>query len=150
MIGTGVDVFTYYGPYELRIWNYPLVIGVLEGTQTILFTVLAVNIWRRVKSGWSLFGLIPAFPVTMFGVNIGIGFPTIIALHLDEGEFSSTLVWIATFVTMASCVLAVRGATMLLPKPPGAPDSEGLEGRAAAPPLPTAPAGRELALPGTR
>lgn len=75
MIGTGVDVFTYYGPYELRIWNYPLVIGVLEGTQTILFTVLAVNIWRRVKSGWSLFGLIPADPARASREPVGLGTP---------------------------------------------------------------------------
>src|ERR1700736_3547212 len=33
VIGTGVNVYTYYGPYQMRIWNYPFAIGVLEGTQ---------------------------------------------------------------------------------------------------------------------
>lgn len=134
VIGTGVNVYTYYGPYELRIWNYPLVIGFLEGTQTILFTVLAVNIWKRVKTGWGLSALIPAFPVTMFGANAGIGAPVIIALHLSDSEFSSTLVWVATFVTIANCALAIRGASLFLPKPAGQEDApDAVTARAAAP-----------------
>jgi len=115
VIGTGTDVYTYYGPYELRIWNYPLIIGVLEGTQVVLFTVLAVQIWRRVATGWGLTALIAAFPVTMFGANFGIGWPVIIALHLGHGRFSSGVVWAATFVTMGLCALAVRGASLFLP-----------------------------------
>lgn len=118
VIGTGVDVYAYWGPYEMRIWNYPFVIGVLEGTQVVLFTVLAVNLWRRVSSAWGLTGLFAAFPITMFGANFGIGAPVIIALHLDEGEFSSELVWAATFLVYGLCALAVRGASLFLPEPP--------------------------------
>lgn len=125
VIGTGVGVYTYYGPYELRIWNYPAVIGVLEGTQTVLFTVLAVQIWRRVRSGWGLSALIAAFPITMFGANFGIGAPIIIALHLDPGDFNTGIVWFATFLTMALCVLAVNGAARFLPKPIGTPEPDG-------------------------
>nr|WP_232291938.1 hypothetical protein [Frankia sp. QA3] len=116
-IGTGVNVYTYYGPYELRIWNYPAVIGVLEGTQTVLFTVLAVQIWRRVSRTWGLTSLFAAFPITMFGANFGIGSPIIIALHLDGEDFSRGLVWAATFLTMALCVLAIHGASKFLPRP---------------------------------
>jgi len=125
VIGTGVDVYTYYGPYELRIWNYPAVIGVLEGTQTLLFTVLAVQIWRRVHSQWGLSALIAAFPITMFGVNFGIGAPIVIALHLDENNFSSGIVWAATFLTMGLCALAANGAYRFLPRPFGAPEPDG-------------------------
>lgn len=116
VIGTGVNVYTYYGPYQLRIWHYPLVIGVLEGTQVMLFTVLAVQIWRRVKTNWGLLSLLAAFPVTMFGANFGLGAPVIIALHLEPGTFSSTLVWIATFLSIALCAVAVRGASLFLPR----------------------------------
>ncbi|WP_368861331.1 hypothetical protein [Frankia tisae] len=116
-IGTGVGVYTYYGPYELRIWNYPAVIGVLEGTQTVLFTVLAVQIRRRVSRPWGLTSLFAAFPITMFGANFGIGSPIIIALHLDGEDFSRGLVWAATFLTMALCVLAIHGASKFLPRP---------------------------------
>lgn len=115
VIGTGTDVYTYYGPYELRIWNYPLVIGVLEGTQVVFFTVLAVNIWKRVSTGWGLTALFAAFPITMFGANFGVGAPLIIALHLDDPSFSSGIVWAATFLTMALCVVAVNGASKFLP-----------------------------------
>jgi hypothetical protein len=124
VIGTGVGVFTYYGPYELRIWNYPAVIGVLEGTQTVLFTVLAVQIWRRVQTPWGLSALIPAFPITMFGANCGIGAPIIIALHLDPGDFNTGFVWAATFLTMGLCVVVINGVANFLPKPLGTPEPD--------------------------
>lgn len=125
VIGTGVNVYSYYGPYELRIWNYPAVVGVLEGTQTLLFTVLAVQIWRRVHTQWGLSALIAAFPITMFGVNFGVGSPLIVALHLDENNFSSGIVWFATFLTMGLCALSANGAYRFLPKPFGTPEPDG-------------------------
>ncbi|WP_109526744.1 MULTISPECIES: hypothetical protein [Nocardia] len=132
MIGTGTNVYTYYGPYELRIWNYPLVIGVLEGTQVVLFTVLAVAIWRRVSTPWGLAGLLMAFPITMFGANFGLGAPLIIALHLNEPSFSSGLVWTATFFTLALCVVAVNGAHRFLPGPRQAANPDGVPIRSSA------------------
>lgn len=120
MIGTGVNVYTYYGPYELRLWHYPAVIGVLEGTQTLLFTVLAVNIWRRVETSWGLTSLFLAFPMTMFGANFGLGAPVIIALHLSSADFSRGLVWVATILSMAMCALAVNGAHRFVRLPPTA------------------------------
>lgn len=109
MIGTGVNVYTYYGPYELRLWHYPLVIGVLEGTQTVLFTVLATQIWRRVRSSWGLTSLFVLFPMTMFGANFGLGAPLIISLHLSPSSFSSALVWVATFLSMGLCAVTING-----------------------------------------
>jgi hypothetical protein len=133
VIGTGVHVYTYYGPYELRIWNYPAVIGVLEGTQVVLFTVLAVQLWRRVRSAWDLTGLFIAFPITMFGANFGLGAPVIVALHLDKTEFSSGIVWVATFATMGMCAIAVRGASLFLPRPAGSREQPVVEDRIAVP-----------------
>lgn len=117
-IGTGTNVYTYYGPYVLRIWNYPLVIGILEGTQVVLFTVLAVHIWRQVSTHWGLLILFVAFPITMFGANFGIGSPLIIALHLDHPESTSRIVWAATIFTIAMCFVAVFGASKSLPTTP--------------------------------
>lgn len=121
-VGTGVGVYSYYGPYVLRIWNYPLVIGVLEGTQVVLFTILAVHLWRKVQSGYGLLGLFILFPITMMGANTGIGTPIIIALHLDDPAFSETYVWIATIATIALCAVAVLGASKFLPE--AAPSKE--------------------------
>ena len=121
VIGTRT-VYTYYGPYGLRIWNYPLVIGVLEGTQVVLFTVVAVLLWRRVRTSWGLTSLFVAFPVTFFGANFGLGSPVIIALHLDGSDHSRGLVWVATFITMAACALAVNGASRFLPGSTGPAD----------------------------
>lgn len=116
VIATGFGVFSYYGPYVMRIWNYPFVIGVLEGTQVILFTILAVHLWRKVQNGYGLLGLFILFPITMMGANCGIGAPIIIALHLDDPSFSYIYVWIATLVTIAMCAVAVLGASKFLPK----------------------------------
>lgn len=124
VIGTGVNVYTYYGPYELRIWNYPLVIGVLEGTQVVLFTTVAVLLWKRVKTNWGLTALFVAFPITFFGANFGLGAPIIIALHLEESTFSSGIVWAATFLSIGLCALAVRGLSMFLPTPDDDPGEE--------------------------
>ncbi|HWJ07731.1 MAG TPA: hypothetical protein VNS46_00050 [Nocardioides sp.] len=130
VIGTAT-VYTYYGPYELRLGNYPLVIGVLEGTQVILFTVLAVQIRKRVETAWGLTALLAAFPITFFGANFGIGAPVIIALHTDPPHFSSGLVWAATLVTMALCVVAVNGASKFLPRSDAADETGGEPARRA-------------------
>lgn len=115
VIGTATNVYTYYGPYVLRIWNYPLVIGVLEGTQVIIFTVLAVQYWRRCQSNLALLGLFAIFPITMMGANCGLGGPIIVALHLSESAFSPTWVWLATLTTIALCAAAVYGVTKFIP-----------------------------------
>ena len=124
VIGTGVGVYTYYGPYVLRIWNYPLVIGVLEGTQVVLFTLVAVAFWRRVSSPLGLAGLLVIFPITMMGANCGLGAPIIVALHLSEETFSQGMVWAGTLLSMALCYIAVYGATKFLPTSPPAEDTK--------------------------
>lgn len=116
VIGTGTGVYTYYGPYVLRIWNYPLVIGVLEGTQVILYTIFAVQLWRRVSSPVGLLGLFAIFPITMMGANLGLGGPIVIALHLSDQAFSQGIVWAATIATIGLCTVAIYGASKFMPK----------------------------------
>ncbi len=116
VIGTGTDVYTYYGPHVLRIWNYPLVIGVLEGTQVVLFTVVAVMIWRQVSTAWGLLSLFVVFPMTFFAANFGIGAPVIIAMHLDDGLATETVIWTATVFTMGLCAFVVYGLSRFLPQ----------------------------------
>ena len=92
-------------------------IGVLEGTQVILYTTLAVQLWRRTTSNYGLLGLFAIFPITMMGANCGLGAPIIVALHLSEAEFSTGFVWISTFLTIGLCAIAVYGASLFTPKP---------------------------------
>lgn len=126
VIGTGTDVYTYYGPYVGRIVNYPVVIGVLEGTQTLLFTVVAVLLWRKVSTAWGLLSLFVVFPMTFFGANFGLGAPVIIALHLDGGLSTDGVVGAATILSIALCTFAVYGLSRLLPDAPpnGVPASD--------------------------
>jgi hypothetical protein len=124
-IGTATDVYTYYGPYEFRIVNYPLVVGFLEATQVCLFTVLACQLWRRVTHPAGLLGLIALFPITMFGANCGVGFVTIITMHLNDPKANSVAIGTANLVTMGMCLLAVWGISLLLPKPFGVQEPDG-------------------------
>lgn len=118
IIGTGTNVYTYYGPHVLRIWNYPLVIGVLEGTQVILFTVVAVMVWRKVSTAWGLLSLFVVFPMTFFAANFGIGAPVIIALHLDGGLATESMIGAATLLTIGLCAFVVYGISRFMPEPP--------------------------------
>lgn len=126
VVGTATDVYTYYGPHVLRIWNYPIVIGILEGTQVVLFTVVAVLIWRKASSWWALFSLFVVFPMTFFGANFGLGYPLIIAMHLDNGPAPTALIFAATLVSIVLCTVAIYGLAAFLPSKPaeaGAPAS---------------------------
>jgi hypothetical protein len=114
VIGTGVGVYSYYGPYVLRLWHYPFVIGVLEGTQVMLFTVIAVQWWRRTSTSWGLAGLFVIFPMTMMGANMGLGAPVIIALHLPDADYSPAIMWAATILSIAMCALTVNGLTRFM------------------------------------
>ncbi|WP_179473981.1 hypothetical protein [Mycolicibacterium vinylchloridicum] len=122
--GTATNVYTYYGPYLGRIWNYPLVIGVLEGTQVVLFTVVAVLVWRKVATNWGLLGLFIVFPMTFFGANFGLGAPVIIALHLDDGLATRTVIGLATLVSIVLCAVVVNGLSKFLPEPASVADAQ--------------------------
>ncbi|BBX53112.1 hypothetical protein GCM10009645_54380 [Mycolicibacterium poriferae] len=132
IIGTGTGVYTYYGPFVARIWNYPLVIGVLEGTQVVLFTVVAVLIWRQVSSAWGLLSLFVVFPMTFFAANFGVGAPVIIAMHLDGGHATVPVIWIATLATIGLCAVVVNGLSRFLPQTPVGPLPVDLPDRAPA------------------
>jgi hypothetical protein len=116
MIGTGTNVYTYYGPYVGRIWNYPFIIGVLEGTQVILFTVVAVLVWRKVSTVWGLLSLFVVFPMTFFGANFGLGAPVIIAMHLDNGNATTGIIGAATVLSIGLCAFVVYGLSRFLPE----------------------------------
>lgn len=116
IIGVNTDVYTYWGPHQLRIFDYPLVIGVLEAAQVVVFTVVACLLRKRVRSAWGLLGLFALFPVTFFGVNFGAGAPTIIALHL-EGT-SGVIVAGASLLSIGLAVALVHGASLFLPNAP--------------------------------
>jgi hypothetical protein len=118
MVGTGTDVYTYYGPHVLRVWNYPIVIGILEGTQVVLFTVVAALIWRKTFSAWGLLSLLVVFPMTFFGANFGLGYPLIIAMHLDNGLASSALITVATLLSIALCTTTIYGLAAFVPPNP--------------------------------
>jgi hypothetical protein len=118
MIGIKGGAYTYWGPHELRIADYPLVIGVLEAAQVMCFAVGAALLRERVSSPVGLLGLFVLFPCTFFMANFGAGAPTIIAIHLDDP--SRVIVALASVLSIACAVCLVRAAGSFLPAPAGA------------------------------
>jgi hypothetical protein len=116
MIGINGGLYTYWGPHVFRIFQYPLVIGVLEAAQVICFAVAAAVLRDRHTSRWQLLGLFVLFPCTFFMANFGAGWPTIIAVHLKHT--STPAVVAATVVSIGFAVFLVRAAALFLPQQP--------------------------------
>lgn len=113
MIGINGGTYAYWGPHVLRIFNYPLAIGVLEAAQVICFSVAAAQLRSRASSHWTLLGLFALFPCTFYLANFGAGSPLIIALHLDQA--SAAWVMTGTVISIGFALLLVRAASNFLP-----------------------------------
>ena len=113
MIGINGGLYSYWGPHVLRIFQYPLVIGVLEAAQVICFAVAASQLRARSTSQWQLLGLFVLFPCTFFMANFGAGWPTIIAVHLKNT--STPIVLVAAVLSICFAAVLVRAAASFLP-----------------------------------
>jgi hypothetical protein len=96
-----------------RIFQYPLVIGVLEAAQVICFAVAASQLRARSTGQWQLLGLFVLFPCTFYMANFGAGWPTIIAIHLEHT--STPVIAAATVVSICFAVVLVWAAASFLP-----------------------------------
>ena len=113
MIGINGGLYSYWGPHVFRIFQYPLVIGVLEAAQVICFAVAASQLRARCTNQWWLLGLFVLFPCTFFMANFGAGWPTIIAVHLKHT--STPVVAAATVLSICFAAVLVRAAASFLP-----------------------------------
>jgi hypothetical protein len=113
MIGINGGAYEYWGPHAFRIFEYPLVIGVLETAQVICFSVAAAELRRQSRRTSSLLGLFVLFPCTFYFANFGAGAPTIVAIHLDQP--SSAPVMGASALSILFCLLLIRAAAAMLP-----------------------------------
>ena len=113
IVGINGGLYSYWGPHVLRIFQYPLVIGVLEAAQVICFAVAASQLRARSTSQWQLLGLFVLFPCTFFMANFGAGWPTIIAVHLKNT--STPVVLVATVLSICFAAVLVRAAAPFLP-----------------------------------
>jgi hypothetical protein len=123
MIGINGGLYSYWGPHVFRIFQYPLVIGVLEAAQVIVFAVTASQLRARCTAQWQLLGLFVLFPCTFFMANFGAGWPTIIAVHLKHT--STPVIAAATVVSIGLAVMLVRMSASFLPQG-AADDAEGV------------------------
>jgi len=113
MIGINGGLYSYWGPHVFRIFQYPLVIGVLEAAQVICFAVAASQLRARCTNQWWLLGLFVLFPCTFFMANFGAGWPTIIAVHLKHT--STPVVAAAAVLSICFAAVLVRAAASFLP-----------------------------------
>ncbi|WP_110207824.1 hypothetical protein [Nocardioides daejeonensis] len=111
--GTSMDGYTYWGPHVFRIFEYPIVCGVLEAAQVITFALAAAVLRKHATQTWHLLGLLVVFPCTFFLVNVGAGWPTMVGLHLEDT--SRTIVTIGTLMSFGLAAAVVRLAGAMLP-----------------------------------
>ena len=114
IIGINGGLYGYWGPHVFRIFQYPLVIGVLEAAQVIVFAVAASQLRGRCTAQWQLLGLFVLFPCTFFMANFGAGWPTIIAVHLKHT--STPVIAAATVTSICLAAVLVRAAASFLPR----------------------------------
>src|SRR5690606_1652777 len=62
MYGINGGAYEYYGPHVFRVFEYPLVIGVLETAQVICFSFAAAELRRRTTGHLPLLLLFVLFP----------------------------------------------------------------------------------------
>jgi hypothetical protein len=125
MVGINGNAYGYWGPHVFRIFDYPLVIGVLEAAQVICFAVAAAQLRRRATNHWQLLGLFVLFPCTFFMANFGAGWPTIIALHM--APTSTALIVAASLTSIAFAVALIRTAGSFVATGAGHPRSAGTQ-----------------------
>jgi hypothetical protein len=113
IVGINGGLYSYWGPHVLRIFQYPLVIGVLEAAQVICFAVAASQLRARCTNQWRLLGLFVLFPCTFFMANFGAGWPTIIAVHLEHT--STPVVLVAAVISICFAVVLIGAAASFLP-----------------------------------
>lgn len=119
IIGIKGGAYTYWGPHALRVFDYPLAIGVLEASQVICFSVVAAGLRRRTGKTLHLLGLFVIFPCTFYFANFGAGSPLIIALHLNPP--SPSLIAVCTGLSIGFALVLIRAAAALLPEVRGEP-----------------------------
>jgi hypothetical protein len=122
IIGINGGLYAYWGPHVFRIFQYPLVIGVLEAAQVICFAVAASLLRGRCTGQWQLLALFLLFPCTFFMANFGAGWPTIIAVHLEHT--STPVVAAAAVISIFFAVILIGAAASFLP-PQSAADGGG-------------------------
>ncbi|MDT5152648.1 MAG: hypothetical protein QOI01_4381 [Mycobacterium sp.] len=123
IFGINAGAYSYWGPHVFRIFQYPLVIGVLEAAQVICFAVAASQLRARVTHRWQLLGLFVLFPCTFLLANFGAGWPVVIAMHLQHT--TPLLVAGATVISIGFAAVLVWAAGAFLSPPSPAADAEG-------------------------
>lgn len=129
MIGINAGTYTYWGPHALRIFKYPLAVGVLETAQVVCFALAAAELRRRAGRTSDLLALFVVFPCTFFLANFGAGSAIIIGIHL--GNPTTAIVTALSLVSIGAALLLIRLAGSFLPASE-ARDSEVAHHRAAA------------------
>jgi hypothetical protein len=120
--GINIGTYTYWGPHVLRIAHYPIVIGVLESCQVILFSVAAAHLAKRARNKTDLLGVFPLFPLTFFGANFGAGAAVIIGLHAKHTNH--LIMYLCTIASIGCAIALVRMASTFIPTPWARVDGE--------------------------
>ncbi|KXH63442.1 hypothetical protein CSAL01_04556 [Colletotrichum salicis] len=107
-------VYEYWGPHVLRIFKYPIVIGILETVRVMFYSVAVANL--RARSDRTLYHIVGAlliFPITFMAANNGVGAPLIISLH--SSIQCEVLVTLGTIASILGSVIAMMALSAMIP-----------------------------------
>jgi hypothetical protein len=113
IVGINIGTYTYWGPHVLRIFHYPLVIGVLETAQVVCFGVAAAELRRRVNTRVGELAVFVLFPITFFMANFGAGAAVIVGIHVQHT--TQLLVTVTTLVSIGCAAVLIRFAATFAP-----------------------------------
>jgi hypothetical protein len=113
MVGINGGAYAYWGAHAFRIFQYPLVVGVLEAAMVTVLGVAAAAYRAHLRSPWLMVGVVPLFLVVFYGVNFGLGAPTLVAIALDKP--SRVLVETASLLSIILAVSTVWALSLTLP-----------------------------------
>lgn len=106
------DLYTYYGESPWRVFDYPLFIGFMEGSQITGFAVLATCLAMTMKKQSHALALFALFPANFAFDTIGAGFPTLILQNSTNPN--GFLLFLSAFVSVALTATCLWWSSQLL------------------------------------
>lgn len=108
-----LDLYVYYGESPWRVFDYPLFIGIMEGTQITGYAVIAAVLSLKATRQVHCLALFALFPCNFAFDVIGAGFPTVI-LQNSSANPNDALLCLSAFASVGLAATALWWTSQLL------------------------------------
>jgi hypothetical protein len=112
IIAINIDLYTYYGEAPVRLFGYPLWIGLMEGGQIASFAVLAAVLRHRSTRPIHWLALFVLFPANFAWDTLGAGVFTLMVINTPDP--STLVMWLSVPISVAFSATSLWWTTQLL------------------------------------